>query len=115
MKCPKCNQTPIRFLRFISSTKGVRWNKAIRGHLVCDRCGSFLRVRAHQPLFWVSISLLVLLLLAETYFLRSLIPALPQSQVILVVVFSILVVGIVSGYVEWRFTELEEVPPEDRG
>jgi len=69
-------------------------------------------VRAYRRLFWVFIVLLIALLCGETYLLRSLIPSLQQSMVVLILISSVLVVEIASGYLEWRFTELEEVPPD---
>jgi uncharacterized protein (DUF983 family) len=113
MKCPKCGETPIPFLRYISTSKGVHWKKALRGHLVCERCGSALKVRTHHKLFWVFVILLVALLFVETHFFRKLIPELSQPLVIIIFLASVLAIGLASGYVEWKFTELEENPGEE--
>jgi uncharacterized protein (DUF983 family) len=113
MKCPKCNETPIPFLRYISTSKGVHWKKALRGYLVCERCGLALRVRTYHKLFWVFVILLVVLLFVETYFLQKFIPDLSQSLVVLIFLASVLAIGMTSGYIEWKFTELEETPREE--
>ncbi len=114
MKCPKCGETPIPFLRFISTTKGVNWRNALRGHLVCERCGSALRVREYRKLFWVFVVILVVLLFAETYFLPRWIAGLPHAFVVVIFLASVLVFALASGFLEWKFTDLEETPPEER-
>jgi hypothetical protein len=53
------------------------------------------------------------LLLVETHFFRRLIPDLSQPLVIIIFLASVLVIGLASGYLEWKFSELEETPGED--
>ncbi len=113
MKCPKCNETAISFLRYISTSKGVGWKMALRGHLVCQRCASSLKVRTFGRLFWVYITLLVLFLLVETYFFRKLIPQLEQEVIAVIFLVSVLAIAILSGFLEWKYAELEETPPQD--
>jgi predicted Abi (CAAX) family protease len=55
----------------------------------------------------------VVLLFVETYFLRKFIPDLPQSLVVLIFLASVFAIGMTSGYLEWKFTELEEIPREE--
>jgi len=70
-------------------------------------------VGGYDKLFWVFVVLLVLLLFAETYFLPRWIVGLPQALVIIIFLASVLAFALASGFLEWKFTEVEETPPEE--
>ena len=87
---------------------------AMRGHLRCECCGSVLRVRTLKTAFWVYVSLLVLFLLVETYFFRKLIPQMGLELIAVVFIGSVLAIGALGGFLEWRYAELEETVADEK-
>ena len=113
MKCPKCNQTPMPFLRFLFTSKGVGWNKAVQGHLLCQNCGSSLRIRP-QSLglrFWAPTIFFVLLFAIEAVALNNLVAFLGFTMTTVVFVATILATGFLGSFLEWKYFKLDEVQP----
>lgn len=111
MKCPKCNETAIPFLRFLFSTKGVGWKKALQGYFLCEKCGSTLRKRSRSLgfRFWIVTLFFILLFVIEAIALDRLVAFLGFTLTTVVYVTTILATGFVGSFLEWKYFESELV------
>ncbi len=111
MKCPKCNQTPMPFLRFLFTSKGVGWKKAVQGHLLCEKCGSTLRLRSGSLGFryWIATIFFILLFVIEALAVNHLVAFLGFTLTAVVYITTILATGFCGSFLEWKYVELEQV------
>jgi hypothetical protein len=111
MKCPKCHETPIPFLRFLFSSKGVGWKRALEGYLLCEKCGSTLRKRSRSLgyRFWIVTAFFILLFVVEAIAVNQLVAFLGFTLTTIVYVITILATGFVGSFLEWKYFESELV------
>lgn len=111
MKCPKCNQTPMPFLRFLFTSKGVGWVKAVQGQLLCQNCGSTLRLRTDLLgfRFWAPTIFFAGLFVIEAIALKNLTEFLGLTLTAIVFVVTVLATGFLGSFLEWKYFKLEEV------
>jgi hypothetical protein len=111
MKCPKCNQTPMPFLRFLFTSKGVGWKRAVQGQLLCEKCGSSLQIRSQSlgVRFWIPTLLFILLFLIEAILKSNLAGLLGLALTSVVFIATILAAGFVGSFLEWKYFKLDEV------
>ena len=111
MTCPKCNQTPVPFLRFFFSYTGVGRKKALEGYLLCEKCGSTLRKRSRSLgyRFWIVTAFFILLYVIESIAVNQLVASLGVTLFTIVYTITILAAGFVGSFLEWKYLELELV------
>jgi predicted membrane channel-forming protein YqfA (hemolysin III family) len=99
------------FLRFLFSTKGVGWKKALQGYLLCEKCGSTLRKRSRSLSFRFLLvtSFFILLFVIEALALTQLVAFLGFTLTTVVYVVTILATGFAGSFLEWKYFESELV------
>ena len=112
MKCPKCNQTPMSFPHYVFTSKGVGWKEAIQGYLLCEKCGSHLRVRSFGFRFWAFTICFAALLIVEALIINTLVGFIGVTLTSALFIITILATGMIGSLLEWKNFNLDEVQPK---
>jgi hypothetical protein len=108
MICPSCNKSASSLLRSAFSFRGVSRSKSIQGNLMCQHCGTLLRVAGYRKRFLLFYIPMIALLAVFVGSYRQL-SAIFGTGVGLVQGVLMLVIFTAFTYSIWRNTHVEKV------
>lgn len=112
MICPSCNKLASSFFRYSFSFQGVSFAKSIRGYLMCQSCGTLLRVTGFGTQFWVFFTPTVIVLAVFVLFYRQVLSSIgPNATPALWMVLVLVIVGTLT-FGLWRFARVQRVESE---